>query len=98
MLQANNQLLEHSIVSMYVMENIWYFVFAGLLSYNLPLVFKLKQESGYLIRAGIMVLMSMAIVPRSRKTRINSLRIKPEIRKKDIESKLLEKNIIASIQ
>lgn len=63
MLQANNQLLEHSIVSMYVMENIWYFVFAGLLSYNLPLVFKLKQESGYLIRAGIMVLMSMAIVP-----------------------------------
>ncbi len=59
----NNQLLEHSIVSIYIMENIWYFVFAGLLSYNLPSVFKLKQESGYLIRAGIMVLMSMAIVP-----------------------------------
>ena len=59
----NNQLLEHSIVSIYVMENIWYFVFAGLLSYNLPSVFKLKQESSYLIRAGIMVLMSMAIVP-----------------------------------
>lgn len=59
----NNQLLEHSIVSIYVMENIWYFVFAGLLSYNLPAVFKLKLESGYLIRAGIMVLMSMAIVP-----------------------------------
>ena len=63
MLQTTNQLLEYSVISAYLMNNINYLVVAGLLSYNIPQVFKLKTESGYLIRSGLMVLMSMAIVP-----------------------------------
>ena len=45
------------------MNNMWYLVAAGLLSYNIPHIFKLKIESGYSIRAGFMFLMSIAIVP-----------------------------------
>ena len=63
MLQTTNDLMAYSVISAYLMNNMWYFIVAGLLSYNLPQVFKLKLESGYHIRAGLMMIMSMAIVP-----------------------------------
>lgn len=63
MQQATNQLLSYSIITWYLIHNVWYFVFAGFLSYNIPQLFKLKYESGYMIRAGLMVLMSFSIVP-----------------------------------
>ena len=63
MQQTTNQLLSYSVVTWYLIHNVWYFVFAGFLSYNIPQLFKLKYESGYMIRAGLMVLMSFSIVP-----------------------------------
>ncbi len=63
MSQTTNQLMQYSIVTLYLVEHINYLMFAGLLSYNIPLVFKLKSESGYIIRAGIMALVSFAIIP-----------------------------------
>jgi hypothetical protein len=41
----------------------WYIAGAGLLSYNLAEIFKIKHESGFLIRAGLMSLMSFAMIP-----------------------------------
>lgn len=63
MQQTNNELLNYSVVTLYLMNHMWYLVFAGILSYNLPQLFKLKYESGYMIRAGLMTLMSFAIIP-----------------------------------
>ena len=63
MQQATNQILNYSVVTLYLMNNMWYLVLAGLLSYNIPQLFKLKHEPGYMIRSGLMTLMSFAIVP-----------------------------------
>lgn len=63
MSQTTNQLMEYSVFTWYILEHINYLVVAGLLSYNIPLVFKLKSESGYIIRAGLMSLCSVAIIP-----------------------------------
>ncbi len=41
----------------------WYIAVTGLLSYNLAEIFKIKHESGFLIRAGLMSLMSFIMVP-----------------------------------
>ena len=45
------------------MRHMWYIAIAGLLSYNLAEIFKIKHESGFLIRAGLMSLMSFAMIP-----------------------------------
>ncbi len=45
------------------MRHMWYIAVAGLLSYNLAEIFKIKHESGFLIRAGLMSLMSFAMIP-----------------------------------
>ena len=63
MFQTTSQLMKYSIVTWYFINNMWYLVAAGLLSYNIPHIFKLKIESGYSIRAGFMFLMSIVIVP-----------------------------------
>lgn len=63
MSQTNNQLMQYSIITWYFLEHINYLVLAGFLSYNIPLIFKLKSESGYIVRAGIMSLVSFAIIP-----------------------------------
>jgi hypothetical protein len=63
MSQTTNQLMEYSVFTWYILEHINYLVLAGLLSYNVPLVFKLKSESGYIVRAGLMSLCSFAIIP-----------------------------------
>ena len=63
MLAGTSQLIEMSTVSGYLINNIGYLVVAGGLSYNIPQVFKLKSEKGYTLRAGIMSLASMAIIP-----------------------------------
>ena len=60
---TTNQLLSYSVVTWYLMNNMWYLVVAGLLSYNIPQLFKIKYEPGYMVRSGLMVLMSFAIVP-----------------------------------
>ncbi len=41
----------------------WYIAVTGILSYNLAEIFKIKHESGFLIRAGLMSLMSFTMVP-----------------------------------
>lgn len=63
MSQTTNQLMEYSVITWYLIEHINYLVLCGFLSYNLLLIFKLKSESGYIIRAGIMALISFAIIP-----------------------------------
>lgn len=63
MLSTTNQLMEYSIATEYLMNNMGYLVIAGGLSYNIPQLFKLKSESGYMIRAGIMSAASLAIIP-----------------------------------
>ena len=63
MLQTTNDLMEYSITAGYLMNNMGYLVAAGGLSYNLPQLFKLKSETGYIVRAGIMSLASFAIIP-----------------------------------
>lgn len=63
MSQTTNQLMQYSIITWYFLEHINYLVLAGFLSYNIPLIFKLKSESGYIVRAGIMSLVSFAIIP-----------------------------------
>ena len=45
------------------MKHMWYIALTGLLSYNLAEIFKIKHESGFLIRAGLMSLMSFTMVP-----------------------------------
>ncbi len=63
MLSTTSQLMEYSIATEYLMNNMGYLVVAGGLSYNIPQLFKLKSESGYMIRAGIMSAASLAIIP-----------------------------------
>ena len=63
MLAGTSQLIEISTVSGYLINNIGYLAVAGGLSYNIPQVFKLKSEKGFTLRAGIMSLASMAIIP-----------------------------------
>ena len=63
MLQTTNDLMEYSVTAGYLMNNMGYLVAAGGLSYNLPQLFKLKSETGYIVRAGIMSLASFAIIP-----------------------------------
>ena len=63
MLSTTSQLMEYSIATEYLMNNMSYLVVAGGLSYNIPQLFKLKSESGYMIRAGIMSAASLAIIP-----------------------------------
>ena len=45
------------------MRHMCYIAVAGLLSYNLAEIFKIKHESGFLIRSGLMSLMSFAMIP-----------------------------------
>lgn len=63
MLQTAKQLMEYSVITDYLMNNIGYLVAAGCLSYNLPQLFKLKSETGYTVRAGIMSVASLSIIP-----------------------------------
>lgn len=63
MSQTTNQLMQYSIITWYLLDHINYLVLAGFMSYNIPLIFKLKSESGYIVRAGIMSLVSFAIIP-----------------------------------
>lgn len=63
MLQTTNDLMKYSVTAGYLMNNMGYLVAAGGLSYNLPQLFKLKSETGYIVRAGIMSLASFAIIP-----------------------------------
>lgn len=63
MSQTTNQLMQYSIITWYFLKHINYLVLAGFLSYNIPLIFKLKSESGYIVRAGIMSLANFAIIP-----------------------------------
>jgi hypothetical protein len=63
MLQTTNQLIEYSVATGYLMNNMGYLVAAGGLSYNLPQLFKLKSEAGYTVRAGIMSVASLSIIP-----------------------------------
>lgn len=61
--QISNGLMQYSVFTWYLLDHINYLVVAGFLSYNIPLMFKLKSESGYILRAGIMALMSIAMIP-----------------------------------
>lgn len=63
MLQTTNDLMAYSVIAGYLMNNMGYLVAAGGLSYNLPQLFKLKSETGYIVRAGIMSLASLSIIP-----------------------------------
>ncbi|RTK99656.1 MAG: hypothetical protein EKK57_09020 [Proteobacteria bacterium] len=63
MLQTTNDLMAYSVTAGYLMNNMGYLVAAGGLSYNLPQLFKLKSETGYIVRAGIMSLASLSIIP-----------------------------------
>ncbi len=63
MLQTTNDLMAYSVTAGYLMNNMGYLVAAGGLSYNLPQLFKLKSETGYIVRAGIMSLASVSIIP-----------------------------------
>lgn len=63
MQSTTNQLMHNSIIAIYLMRHMWYIAAAGLLSYNLAEIFKIKHESGFLIRAGLMSLMSFAMIP-----------------------------------
>ncbi len=63
MLQTTNQLIEYSVATGYLINNMGYLVAAGGLSYNLPQLFKLKSETGYTVRAGIMSVASLSIIP-----------------------------------
>jgi type IV secretory pathway TraG/TraD family ATPase VirD4 len=63
MQSTTNQLMHNSIIAIYLMRHMWYIAVAGLLSYNLAEIFKIKHESGFLIRAGLMSLMSFAMIP-----------------------------------
>ena len=63
MQSTTNQLMHNSIIAIYLMRHMWYIAGAGLLSYNLAEIFKIKHESGFLIRAGLMSLMSFAMIP-----------------------------------
>ncbi len=63
MLQTTNDLMAYSVTAGYLMNNMGYLVAAGGLSYNLPQLFKLKSETGYIVRAGIMSLASISIIP-----------------------------------
>ena len=63
MQSTTNQLMHNSIIAIYLMRHMWYVAVAGLLSYNLAEIFKIKHESGFLIRAGLMSLMSFAMIP-----------------------------------
>ncbi len=63
MLQTTNQLMEYSVATGYLMNNMGYLIAAGGLSYNLPQLFKLKSEAGYTVRAGIMSVASLSIIP-----------------------------------
>lgn len=63
MLQTTNDLMTYSVTAGYLMNNMGYLVAAGGLSYNLPQLFKLKSETGYIVRAGIMSLASVSIIP-----------------------------------
>lgn len=62
MLQATINLMPESIITVYVMNHIYFFMFAGLLSYNIPLVFKLKSEPGFILRACCLSLMSLLML------------------------------------
>lgn len=63
MLQTTNDLMTYSVTAEYLMNNMGYLVAAGGLSYNLPQLFKLRSETGYIVRAGIMSLASVSIIP-----------------------------------
>ena len=63
MQSTTNQLMHNSVFAIYLMRHMWYIAVAGLLSYNLAEIFKIKHESGFLIRAGLMSLMSFAMIP-----------------------------------
>ena len=63
MQSTTNQLMHNSIIAIYLIRHMWYIAGAGLLSYNLAEIFKIKHESGFLIRAGLMSLMSFAMIP-----------------------------------
>lgn len=63
MLQTTNDLMAYSVTAGYLMNNMGYLVAAGGLSYNLPQLFKLKSETGYTVRAGIMSVASLSIIP-----------------------------------
>ena len=63
MLQTTNDLMAYSVTAGYLMNNMGYLVAAGGLSYNLPQLFKLKSETGYTVRAGIMSVASFSIIP-----------------------------------
>lgn len=62
-MSVTNQLMDHSVITEYLMNNMSYLVMFGFLSYNLPLLFKLKSETGYIVRAGIMSIASLSIIP-----------------------------------
>ena len=62
-MQPTTNLLNYSVVTLYLMNNMWYLAVAGLLSYNIPQLFKQKYEAGYMLRAGFLVVMSLAILP-----------------------------------
>ena len=62
-MQTTNHFMEYSIATYFCMQNINYLAFAGVLSYNIPHIFKHEIEEGYSIRAGLMTLMSVAILP-----------------------------------
>ncbi len=63
MLQTTNDLMAYSVTAGYLMNNMGYLVVAGGLSYNLPQLFKLKSEAGYTVRAGMMSVASLSIIP-----------------------------------
>ncbi|MDD3266181.1 MAG: hypothetical protein PHC75_03255 [Burkholderiales bacterium] len=62
-MSVTNQLMDYSVITEYLMNNMSYLVMFGFLLYNLPLLFKLKSETGYIMRAGIMSIASLSIIP-----------------------------------
>lgn len=60
---STNQVADISIFSVYAIKHIAYIVVMGCLSYNIPQIFKIKAESGYTLRAGLMSAASLAMLP-----------------------------------
>lgn len=61
-MKATTNLMEYSIFTAFAINYIWHFVIFGILSYNIPEIFKQNHNQGYILRSGINTVMSVMMI------------------------------------
>lgn len=61
-MKVTTNLMEYSIFTAFAIKYIWHFVVFGILSYNIPEIFKQNHNQSYILRAGINTVMSVMML------------------------------------